>query len=186
MAPLPKGNKRRRLWGVNFVGLVAVWFLYLLYVSQKFSVSHPPKQGGGLSDATVGTAGGTGDVFSNVIFLISMGKEASASKMVERFVWSARYRGEWGGYIVLLTDAPKSRYEGLSHHFVVMNPLPRHFNASFPLDMPYKRFKTHVLDYVDMDRRLDGARLVYYLDVDNIVGNSLPRMFQQLVRHMIV
>lgn len=125
---------------------------------------------------------GNVETFSRVIFIISMGKEASASKMVERFVWSARYRGEWRGYIVLLTDAPKSRYEGLSHHFIVMNPQPNHFNGSFPLDMPYKRFKTHLLEYVGMDPRLNPAKLVYYLDVDNIVGNSLPRMFEGLVR----
>lgn len=107
------------------------------------------------------------------------------SKLVERFVWSARHRGEWQGWIVLLTDAPASRYDDLSFtkdddHFIVMNPLAQHFNSSFGEDMPYKRFKTHVIDYIDMDPRLDAVRLIYYLDVDIIVGNSLPQLFHSL------
>jgi hypothetical protein len=110
-----------------------------------------------------------------------MGQEAMQSKLVERFVWSARHRGEWLGWIVLLTDAPLSRYEDPNDdHFIVMNPLAQHFNTSFREDMPYKRFKTHLLDYVDMDSRLNDVRLIYYLDVDIIVGNSLPMLFHEL------
>ena len=40
------------------------------------------------------------------IFLISMGRQAAESKIVERFVMSTRRRGSWKGYVVLLTDAP--------------------------------------------------------------------------------
>ncbi|KAG7373425.1 hypothetical protein IV203_034149 [Nitzschia inconspicua] len=116
-----------------------------------------------------------------LIFLISMGQEAMQSKLVERFVWSARHRGDWKGWIVLLTDAPVSRYEDpQDDHLIVMNPLAQHFNTTFREDMPYKRFKTYVLDYIDMDPRLDAVRLIYYLDVDIIVGNSLPKLFHDL------
>jgi len=109
-----------------------------------------------------------------------MGEQAKESKLVERFVWSARHRGKWQGWIVLLTDAPVDRYSGFSHRFIVMNPEPRHFNTTFRDDMPYKRFKTRVIEYIDKDTRLNKIKLIYYLDVDNIVGNSLPHMFQDL------
>jgi hypothetical protein len=118
------------------------------------------------------------------IFLISMGKEAMESTLVERFVYSAQHRGRYDGYIVLLTDAPPSRYTGLDvldqTHLIVTNPLPEHWNTSFGEDMPYKRFKTFVLDYLDLLPQLRDVQLVYYLDVDIIVGNSLPKMFHEL------
>jgi hypothetical protein len=118
--------------------------------------------------------------YSRAIFLISMGTQAQQSKIVERFVWSARHRGQWKGWIVLLTDAPKSRYADLTHHWIVMHPQPQHFNTSFAEDMPYKRFKTYVLDYIDMDQRLNSVGLIYYLDVDIVVGNSLLHMMYEL------
>eukprot|EP00536_Pseudo-nitzschia_multiseries_P008259 jgi/Psemu1/20061/gm1.20061_g len=141
---------------------------------------------------------------TRAVFLISMGEQAKRSRMVERFVWSARNRGRWDGWIVLLTDAPIDRYNRIGNdignrigsamsspsrsrsrspsrsRFIVMNPEPRHFNTSFREDMPYKRFKTRVIEYVDKDPRLNAVRLIYYLDVDNIVGNSLPKMFEEL------
>ena len=46
--------------------------------------------------------------------------------------------------------------------------------------MPYKRFKTYVLDYIDSEPRLDSVRLVYYLDVDIIVGNTLSTFFSDI------
>jgi hypothetical protein len=118
-----------------------------------------------------------------LVFLISMGQEALESKLVERFVWSARHGGGWQGWIMLLTDAPLDRYHSIQKDdpsLLVVNPLHRHFNASFGEDMPYKRFKTHVIDYVNADDRLNDVRLIYYLDVDIIVGNSLPTFFHDI------
>eukprot|EP00956_Cyclotella_meneghiniana_P031634 scaffold83629_cov40-Cyclotella_meneghiniana.AAC.1 len=43
---------------------------------------------------------------SHVIFLISFGEEAAASTLAERCVLSLRRRGQYSGYIVVLTDAP--------------------------------------------------------------------------------
>ena len=109
------------------------------------------------------------------IFLISMGRQAAESKIVERFLMSTRRRGSWKGHVVLLTDAPHDRYRHLQHqddHFIVMHPRPEHFNWNTKKDMPYKRFKTYVLDYIDSEPRLDSVRLVYYLDVDIIVGKE--------------
>ena len=117
------------------------------------------------------------------IFLISMGRQASQSKIVERFLMSTRRRGAWNGPVVLLTDAPMDRYSHLSQldsHFIVMHPRPEHFNWETKHDMPYKRFKTFVLDYIDMDSRLDTVELVYYLDVDIVVGNSLSTFFHEI------
>jgi hypothetical protein len=117
------------------------------------------------------------------IFLISMGRQAAESKIVERFLMSTRRRGHWNGHVVLLTDAPADRYQNLEHkddRFIVMNPRPEHFNWETKHDMPYKRFKTYALDYVDSDPRLDSVRLVYYLDVDIIIGNTLSNFFQDV------
>jgi hypothetical protein len=157
-----------RLWYI----VVGVWMLYLF---QQFWL-YPRIMDSLGSDESVA------DGFdpTRLIFLISMGEQAKASKLVERFVWSARHRGKWSGYILLLTDAPLDRYKSFSHRFLVMNPEARHFNATFKDDMPYKRFKTFALDYVDKDTRLNQVELIYYLDADNIVGNSLPNMFHDL------
>jgi hypothetical protein len=123
---------------------------------------------------------------SRAIFFISMGKQAQQSKIVERFVWSVRNRGLWRGWLVLITDAPQTRYANLTHHFIAMNPQRQHFNSSFAEDMPYKRFKTFLFDYVDMDSRLDSVSLVYYLDVDIVVLQSLiPMMYELEHRHGI-
>jgi hypothetical protein len=120
---------------------------------------------------------------TRAIFLISMGRQAAESKIVERFLMSTRRRGSWNGHVVLLTDAPTSRYQHLQDqddHFLVMNPRPEHFNWETKHDMPYKRFKTFVLDYVDSDPRLDAVQLVYYLDVDIVIGNTLWSFFDDV------
>jgi len=168
--------KRCLSWNSLIVGwyflVIIIWILYLL---QLFYLS---------PQTTKSYIGQTGNDFesyqSRLIFLISMGQEASHSKLVERFLWSARHRGKYEGWILLLTDAPVNRYASLTRNLIVMNPKSHHFNTSFRDDMPYKRFKTFMIDYVDRDTRLNSIKLIYYLDVDNIVGNSLPQMFQDL------
>lgn len=120
------------------------------------------------------------------IFLISMGKQAQESKIVERFVWSANNRGKWNSWVVLLTDAPSSRYVNVSDNLIVMQPRSEHFNTSFAEDMPYKRFKTYIMEYLDMDPRLNSVRLVYYLDVDIVtIQPLLPMMIELESKHGI-
>ena len=141
-----------------------------------------------------------------LIFIISMGQEAQQSTMVERFIWSARKNGNWKGWIYLLTDAPVERYqptptptrshqndgitstrrvpenliEGPDPQLIVKNPQPGHLDMTFKEDMPYKRFKTRTIEYVESDDRLSQVQIIYYLDVDNIVGNDLHRFMLEL------
>lgn len=179
-----------RMWYV-VVTVVGTWVLYIshqfLFSTETIDTAVLPGDqhhlpGGvprGLDSPKIDTADDDFDP-TRLIFLISMGKEAKDSKLVERFVWSARHRGEWQGYILLLTDAPIERYQGFSNRFLVMNPDPKDFDDRFLDDMPYKRFKTMIIDYINKDARLNDARLIYYLDADNIVGNSLSNMFQDV------
>lgn len=133
------------------------------------------------------------DNIERALFVISMGKNAAKSKIVERFVYSARTRGKFHGWIVVLSDAPRSRYRSLTSHnnnwtsnVVHMQPDPVHLQPAghnFSMTtMGYKRLKTYVLEYVGMDARLDDVRLVSYLDVDIVVGDSLWPMFHGLER----
>jgi hypothetical protein len=146
-----------------------------------------------LHDRRVATAHGPAnhddaDTSSRAIFVISMGKEAAKTKLVERFLYSARQIGRYGGWIVLLTDAPKDRYDPLFHQdwtgkqkLIVMNPLPVHYNTKFKhRDMTFKRFKTYTLEYVAMEPRLKDVKLVYYLDVDIVFVRPMSQFFQGL------
>ena len=166
-----------RIWLI----VVGIWIMYLFQQAAWFNDS----------DSNAKAIANTNTNFdpTRLVFLISMGEQAKESKIVERFVWSARHRGQWNGYILLLTDAPTSRYSGSgdgydntvsNNKLVVMNPEPKDLDMRFKADMPYKRFKTMVIDYTNKDKRLDKVELIYYLDVDNIVGNSLPNMFDDL------
>jgi len=179
MAAGGTSNSMLRTWFL----VVGIWLLYLFRQQALwFSPQHDALvSGGGISGWKSPLLHLDSDFDpSRLIFLISMGEQAKESKMVERFVWSARHRGQWNGYILLLTDAPIERYARLSQRFVVMNPQDKHFDKRFKDDMPYKRFKTRIIDYTNRDKRLDKVQLIYYLDVDNIVGNSLPDMFDDL------
>lgn len=130
-----------------------------------------------------------GQEFDNThaIFLISFGKEAAESTLVERCILSLRRRGAWYGYIIVLTDAPPERYQNVwDANVIVMHPLEEHFKTEDGTMMQYskdnmslkpKRFKTFILDYIDMDPRLDSVDLVYYLDIDIMAGNRIGGLF---------
>jgi hypothetical protein len=122
-----------------------------------------------------------------VVFLISMGSNAVKSRIVERFVYSARSRGKYNDWIVVLSDAPNDRYKELSEwtsKLIHIQPDPAHLNPpshNFTLpSMGYKRLKTYVLEYVATDHRLDNVELIYYLDVDIVFGDSIWPMFHGL------
>ena len=73
-------NSTLRIWFV----VVGIW---MFYISQqaRLSLDHHEEINAVqnvLFDAT------------RLIFLISMGEQAKESKLVERFVWSARHRGQ--------------------------------------------------------------------------------------------
>lgn len=121
---------------------------------------------------------------TRAIVAISMGEMAAKSKLVERFVWSARHAGEFKGPIVLLTDAPSERYKGISSwtdNFITINPPEDHHSKEYEFQtMARKRFKTYVLDYLNLDPRLDSVKLVYYLDIDIVFGSPVARLFEGL------
>ncbi|KAL3806718.1 hypothetical protein ACHAXA_006531 [Cyclostephanos tholiformis] len=124
---------------------------------------------------------------TRAIFLISFGDEAAKSSLVERCILSLRRRGAWDGYVVLLTDAPQERYENVwDENVIVMHPLGKHLKApdGSPLEftennfsLKSKRFKTFIIDYIGMDKRLDSVRLIYYLDIDIMAGGALADLF---------
>ncbi len=59
---------------------------------------------------TTNTTAKTDFESKHAIALISFGKEASESTLLERCILSIRRRGEFDGHVVVITDAPESRY----------------------------------------------------------------------------
>ena len=120
------------------------------------------------------------------IFIISMGKKASKTKVVERFVYSARKIGKFLGWIVVLTDAPPGRYNNMlrwawADKVIIMEPKEEDLKTRYKIsNMVYKRFKTFALEYMGRDPRLDQVQLVYYLDSDIVFGDNLIQAFNGL------
>jgi len=127
---------------------------------------------------------------THAIFLISFGSEAATSTLVERCILSLRRRGAYDGYVILLTDAPSERYHNVwDENVFVMHPLEEHLNADDGTPFEFtesnfslksKRFKTFIIDYIDMEKGLDSVELVYYLDVDIMAGDSFDDFFTGL------
>jgi hypothetical protein len=117
------------------------------------------------------------------IFLLSMGQEAAQSTIVERCLLSIRRRGVYLGPVIVLTDAPASRYRPLTSvdpNLIVLRPLAQDWRWNLTQDMPYKRFKTYISDYLQLDERLRFVELVYYLDIDIVVGRPLKNWFEHV------
>ncbi len=117
------------------------------------------------------------------IALISMGPGALESTLVERCIISIRKRGQFLGPIFVLTDAPIQRYKSLTSQdvqLIVMHPRLEDWNWELHRDMPYKRFKTYLLEYLHRDVRLAPVHLVYYLDIDIVVGQPLLPWFHHV------
>eukprot|EP00970_Alexandrium_tamarense_P009191 scaffold1813_cov185-Alexandrium_tamarense.AAC.6 len=103
---------------------------------------------------------------------------------------SLRRRGKWSGYIIVLTDSPPDRYNDVwDDRVIVMHPFPKHYQSDDGTQMQYtsentsliyKRFKTYMLDYVDSEPRLDSVQLVYYLDIDIMVGNTVKSLISDV------
>ena len=127
---------------------------------------------------------GYDDDIERAMFVILMGEKAAKTKTIERFVYSARKTGKYNGWIVVLTDAPAGRFDGMKNwtdNVIVMEPkeedLKTHYNVS---NMIYKRFKTLAIDYMDRDSRLNDVELVYYLDADIVFGDNMKQAFKGL------
>lgn len=113
---------------------------------------------------------------TRAIALLSMGPAAVEATLAERFLVSVRNRGQFDGPILFLTDAPWSRYEYLikeDMQWILLHPLSQDWNWKLRRDLPYKRFKTYLLEYLKRDDRLRDVEWVYYLDMDVVVGQPL-------------
>jgi hypothetical protein len=92
-----------------------------------------------------------------VIFLLSMGQEASESTIVERCLLSIRRPAAFLGPVIVLTDAPLSRYASLTSvdpNLIVSQPRLEDWRLDLTDDMPYKRYTIYILEHLDLDVRL--------------------------------
>ena len=119
------------------------------------------------------------DEYNNVaIFMISMGQSAAKFRIVERVWLSLRRKGDFFGPMVVLTDAPPDRYLGIldaDPNFYPILPKTEHYNfdsAFTDLAMPYKRFKTYLIDYL-AEANLEGVDYILYVDADVVIGQPL-------------
>ena len=129
------------------------------------------------------TSSEPGEMNKRAIVLLSMGEDAAKSALVERIHVSIRKRGQFLGPVILITDTSPERYENLSKvdpNFVLLQPLPEDWNWELPRDMPYKRFKTYTLAYLNRDQRLNHVQILYYLDIDVVVGQTLMDWFHHV------
>mmetsp|Transcript_3813 Transcript_3813/g.8113 ORF Transcript_3813/g.8113 Transcript_3813/m.8113 type:complete len:374 (-) Transcript_3813:103-1224(-) len=119
----------------------------------------------------------------SAIALISFGKEAANGTLLEQCILSLRRRGEFDGKVMVITDAPRERYEGEFDENVIIlkakeeDILYDHFTAPA---MKYKRFKTLLIDYMDDVPELDPIEWIYYLDIDILVGAPFITMAKAL------
>jgi hypothetical protein len=192
MAKLRKRPGRRYNWKAVVISSWKAVFMLLL-AGAMFQIQYwsfpssdpymiPPYEVRATTDTTTTVTVAT--AHDRAIFLISMGQGAASGKIVERCLLSIRRRGAWNGYVILLTDAPADRYlpsQKQDDHFIVMHPRPQDFKWGDEInDVPYKRFKMMQLNYVDLDPRLDSVDLVYYLDVDIVVGAPLQDLYDYI------
>lgn len=169
--------RRRRLHAITALVLfLLVWFI------DPF-----PKRPASIDPSTLQwkfpVANFTSSNAKRTIFLLSMGQEAAESTIVERSLLSIRRRGIYLGPVVVLTDAPLHRYSSLTNadpNLIVLQPKPQDWRWNLNQDMPYKRFKTYILEYLELDHRLHDVELVYYLDVDVVVGRPLQPWFDHV------
>jgi len=73
---------------------------------------------------------------------------------------------------------------------VTVHPLPDEFQWHLLEDMPYKRFKTYILEYLLKEEKyhasLRAVQYLYYLDIDIVVGRPLKEWFELVEEKHIV
>jgi hypothetical protein len=133
-----------------------------------------------------------------LIGMISMGKVARDDYYAERCVRSIRVRGNYHGYILIVTDAyGKQKYDQtfLSDDKVVVlqardedlkpsvttitnnNHTKKELIPYKDGKMKFKRFKTLLWDYSEQDERLTATKHLLYIDIDIVIGNDLHPFF---------
>jgi len=117
------------------------------------------------------------------IALISFGEMAAEGTLLERCILSIRRRGEFDGKVVVITDAPKERYDGQFDENVFVlrakeeDILYNYFDSP---RMKYKRFKTLLIDYISDVPGLDDIEFIYYMDIDSMFGSSFAELARDL------
>lgn len=123
------------------------------------------------------------------IYLVSMGEKADDISLVQRCLISIRRKGNWLGYVVVLTNVKfQKMYQeklgkidtylyGDDSHVIALHPTYEQLQDTLTKakrdSMKIKRQKTRALDVLEQDSRLDGVRLVIYMDIDIVVGRDL-------------
>jgi len=108
---------------------------------------------------------------SFAIALIALGDVTAKSvHVVERCVQSIRRRGLYLGTIVVVTDAPRSRFQSLADADSGMQIIRV---ESRPNGMLSKRYKTELLDLLDGKKALEKVQLLLYMDVDIVIAEPL-------------
>ena len=123
------------------------------------------------------------------IYLVSMGEKADDISLVQRCLISIRRKGHWLGYVVVLTNVKfQKMYQeklgkidtylyGDDSHVIALHPTYDQLRDTLTNakrdSMKIKRQKTRALDVLQQDSRLDGVRLVIYMDIDIVIGRDL-------------
>ena len=129
------------------------------------------------------------------IYLVSMGEKADDISLVQRCLISIRRKGNWRGYVVVLTNVKfQQMYQeklgkidtylyGNDSHIIALHPTFEQLKDTLTKakrdSMKIKRFKTRALDVLEQDPRLDAVRLVIYMDIDIVVGRDLNSFLRQ-------
>lgn len=114
------------------------------------------------------------------VLSIALGHSVHASGNLERFVSSVRQAGQWEGFVVVLTDHPLIDATSKDPYLIQISPRRIDWDWTHKADIPYKRFKTMLLEYVHRHSALSPVQTLLYLDVDIVVGNSLSNYFTHL------
>ena len=130
-----------------------------------------------------------GNQDDRAIYLVSMGEKADDISLVQRCLISIRRKGNWQGYVVVLTNVKfQKMYQeklgridtylyGDDSHVIALHPTFEQLQdtlANAKRDsMKIKRFKTRALDVLEQDSRLDAVKMVIYMDIDIVVGRDL-------------
>ena len=123
---------------------------------------------------------------SFAVAMISTGN-ATETRNVERAIQSIRRRGMFNGRIIVITDR-NERYgtlEMADDQITILEVKQEDIHVNLKAKMPYKRFKTQVLDLMDTNKSLDHYTHVVYMDVDIVVGDNLNDFFgyvEQMVK----
>jgi hypothetical protein len=113
-------------------------------------------------------------LLQDVAFVMVAFGKASQTQIVERATESIRRVGHFHGPIIIITDAPKERYESTTDPalMVYSTQIPEELTG-IEKTMAYKRFKTNCIDVVNSFSILDSINVIVYMDIDIVVGRDL-------------